>query len=142
MIPPQYGYMIGYGHNLPLGSLTNWEALQAGGKYFYPPNAYPAFNPGTFRLRVDGQNYNTGFPSADWHLDTFFRPQYQLTQASYTVGGNSFSGDVSIVTYNTAGTLTKYNAVMILPTLPTLERNFTAYRNVVIKMTRLSLNTV
>ncbi len=138
MIPPQYGYEIGYGHDLPSGSLTNWEALSAGGKYFYPPNAYPSFNPGTFRLRVDGQAYNTGFPSADWHLDTFFREQYQFLQANYTIGGNSYSGNVSIKTLNAAGTITQYNAVMVLPTLPTLERNFVAYRNVVIKMTRLS----
>ncbi len=137
MIPPQYGYMLGNAWNLPLGSLTNVEALSADGKYFYPPSAYSSYNPGSVRIRMDGEVYNTGFGSADWHFDTIFRPQWRLLQTNFTIGGNSYSGPVTAVTPNPAGTFVPYNAVMILPNLPQLERNFTAYRNVVVKMTRL-----
>ncbi len=114
------------------------EALRPdGGKYFYPPSAYSAFNPGSVRIRMDGQIYNTGFPSADWHFDTMFRDQYRYLQSNYTTGGNSYSGTVTMKTPNVAGTYTPYNAIMILPPLPEIERNFTAYRNITVKFSRL-----
>lgn len=137
-VPPQYGYKIGSGYNLPDGSLTNVEMLRPnGGQYLYPPQGYNAFNPGSVRIRMDGQVYNTGFPSVEWKFDTVFRDQYRLWQSNFTIGGNSYSGTVTMVTPNIQGTYTKYNSVMILPTLPAIERNFTAYRNMTIKFTRL-----
>jgi len=139
MIPPQYEYKLASGYNLPSGSLTNIEAIRPnGGSYFYPPSAYSAYNPGSVRIRVDGQVYNTGFPSATWKFDTMFRDQYQYLMQNYTTGGNSYSGTVTVQTRDVAGTYQTYNAVMVLPTLPEIERNFRAYRNVSIKFTRLS----
>lgn len=139
MIPPQYDYKIAAGWNQPDGSLVNIEAIRpVGGKYFYAPSAYSSFNPGSVRLRMDGNVYNTGFPSADWQFSTLWRDQFQFLQQEYTVGGNSYSGNVTVQTRNIEGTYTKYNAVLVLPTLPEIERNFTAYRNVSIKFTRLS----
>ncbi len=136
MIPPQYSYAIAPGYNQ--ATLTNVESLRPnGGKYFYPPSAYSAFNPGSVRIRMDGQVYNTGFPSAAWHFDTMFRDQYQYLMQNYSIGGNSYSGTVTVQTRDVAGTYTPYNAVMILPPLPEIERNFTAYRNVTVKFTRL-----
>jgi hypothetical protein len=137
MIPPQYGYKLGNAWNLPAGSCTNVEAISAGGQYFYPPSAYSAYNPGSVKLRVDGQVYNTGFASVDWKFDTLFRDQWRYLQQNYTFGGNSYSGTVTAVTLNPAGTYAPYNAVLILPNLPQLERNFVAYRNVIVKLTRL-----
>lgn len=139
MIPPQYNYKIASGYNMPSGSLQNVEAIRPpGGTYFYPPSAYSAFDPGTVRIRVDGQIYNSGFPSATWHFDTMTRLQYQYLMSTYTTGGNSYSGTVTMQTPNVAGTYTQYNAIMVLPALPEVERNFTYFRNVSVKMTRLS----
>lgn len=136
MIPPQYQYEIASGYNQ--ATLTNIEAIKPpGGTYFYPPSAYSAFNPGTVRIRVDGQIYNTGFPSATWHFDTMFRDQYQYLMQNYSTGGNSYSGTVTVQTRAVNGSYVPYNAVMVLPTLPEMERNFISFRNVSVKFTRL-----
>ncbi len=137
MIPPQYNYKLASGQNLPSGSLVNIESIRPSVKYFYPPSGYSSFNPGSVKLRTDGQVYNTGYPSAKWHFDTMWRDQYQYLQSTYCTGGNGYSGTVVVQTVNQQGTYTVYNSIMVLPTLPEMERNFISFRNVEVRFTRL-----
>ena len=139
-LPPQYDYKIGYGWNLPDGSLTNVEALTDNqGRRLYPPSAYSSWNPGTSRLRTDGNIYQTGFTGVEWEFDTFWREWYQVWQSTFTVGGTSYGGNVTIKTPSPAGTFTAYSGVMILPPLSELERNLTSYKKVKISFMRLSV---
>lgn len=134
-IPPQYDYGIVAGFN---GTPVNVETIQdSQGRYLYPPSGFSSWNPGTSRLRMDGNVYQTGFTVVEWEFDTFWTQWYQLWQSSYTTGGNSYSGNVTINTPNPAGTFVNQNAVMVLPPLVELERNFKAYQKVKIRFTRL-----
>jgi len=140
MIPPQYQYKIAAGHDLPSGSLTNIEAIKpTNDRYFYAPEGYYAINPGTIRLRLDGTNYETGYPSTRWRFMTMTRAQYQYLISTYSTGGNSYSGNVTINTRDaTAGTYVKRNAIMHIPTPEQLTPNFTVVQNIEIKFSRLT----
>lgn len=135
---PWYEYAIAAGWNNVAG-LRNIESITPiGDKSFRPPNAYSAFNPGTLRLRADGIAYTEGFASTAWTFSALTRAQYQYLMTNYSIGGNSYSGKVTIRTMTPAGTYANYNAVVLLPIMPDLDRAFKIYRNVQIKFIRLA----
>lgn len=135
---PWYEYAIAAGWNNTTG-LRNIESLTpSGDKPFRTPNAYSAFNPGTLRLRADGIAYVEGFPSTAWLLDVLTRKQYQFLMTTYSTGGNSYSGKVTIRTMTPSGSYANYNAIMLLPIMPELDRAFKIYRSVQIRFTRLT----
>lgn len=136
---PQYSYKIAVGYNQPSGSLVNIETIRPSGdiRNFYAPEAYSAYNPGTPRYRLDGQNYNTGFPSTQWKFRNMTRLQYQYMRSQYCIGGG-YSGTVTIQSTDQNGTQTRYNAIIQVPRTNELQRNFTAYTDVVISFIRLS----
>lgn len=135
---PWYEYAIAAGWNNPALLKALESITPVGDKPFRPPNAYSAFNPGTLRLRADGIAYVEGFASTTWTLSVMTRAQYRYLMANYTIGGNSYSGKVTIKTMTPAGTYTNYNAIMLLPIMPDLDRAFKIYRNVQIKFIRLA----
>jgi hypothetical protein len=130
----QYGIAVGW-NNTP----TNVESIvPTSDRKFFPPTAFSSFSPGTIRVRADGQLYETGFESVTWRFSVLTRKQYQYLMTTYSTGGNSYSGPVSIETIGPAGTYITRNAIMILPTLPELTRQFIAYRDVDVRFIRLT----
>ncbi len=104
---------------------------------FYPVNGYSSFNPGAIRIRGDGSIYLAGYPSCGWRFSAMTRKQYQYLMSTYTVGGNSYSGKVTIRTRKDDGTFANYNAVLLLPILPEVQRVLKLYRDVEIRFSRL-----
>lgn len=135
---PWQEYAIAAGWN-SANLLKNIESIiPAGDRAFCAPNAYSAYNPGTLRLRADGVAYVEGFPSVTWMMAILTRKQYQYLMTTYSTGGNSYSGKVTIRTMTPSGSYANYNAIMLLPIMPELDRAFKLYRSVQIRFTRLT----
>jgi hypothetical protein len=132
-----YDYRIAAGHNNTAGLVNVEDIAPPGDRAFYPPSAYSSYNVGAIRLRLDGTAYTAGMPSVEWLFDVMTRAQWRYLQDTYTVGGNSHSGKVTVRTRDMDGAYTNYNAVMILPRLVDLERSFTLYRRVIVRFIRL-----
>ncbi len=131
-----YNYGIAAGWN---NTPSNIEGITpTSDRKFFPPTAFSSFNPGTIRVRADGQLYETGFESVTWRFSVLTRKQYQYLMTTYSTGSNSYSGKVSIRTIGVDGNYADYNAIMILPTLPELTRQFIAYRDVDVRFIRLT----
>lgn len=131
-----YLYKIAAGWNNAAG-LVNVESLIVDTDTFAPPVAYMAYNPGTVRVRADGQVYYSGFPSVVWRFTGLKRAMYYYLMTNYTTGGNTLSGKVTISTRNITGTHANYNAVMVLPAPPEVDRSFTAIRNLDVRFIQL-----
>lgn len=131
-----YEYKIATGWNNAAG-LTNVEGLTVDSRTFTPPVAYMAYNPGTLRIRADGQVYYSGFPSVVWRFTGLTRAMYYYLMTTYTTGGNTLSGKVTISTRNLAGTHANYNAVMVLPAPPEVDRSFGVIRNLDVRFIQL-----
>jgi hypothetical protein len=133
---PLYDYQIADGYD-SAGSLVNIEAITpSGDRAFAAPQAFSSFAPGVLRIRADGLSYLAGFQSFIWLFSVLTRAQWQHLQDTYSTGGNSYTGKVTVRSRNIDGTYTNYNAIINIPILPDLDRQFTAYKQVRIEFTR------
>lgn len=138
-----YQYMLGAGYNLPLGSLTNVELVQDyNGKYLYAPQSFGSYMPGAPKIRLNGVEFESGFPSVDWlwtgnggrgiityggarKLRTnFLNGQWSGTLTIYTKTTNETSYEL----YNAVGTLRKF---------PESMPNFKVFNGFGIRMSHL-----
>lgn len=133
----RYDYRIGAGHNLPLGSLTNIEAITPSGDVtFYAPQSWGNYDPGQYKMRGDGRVYVSGHEVTHWRWRSMTRKQYQYLQDTYCGGGQS--GTVTAYTLlDNPGTYERCNATMILPKLPDAGPNFSRYTNVDVLLVKL-----
>lgn len=93
------------------------------------------YDPGIIRTRADKLDYLTGFSTVIWRIKVLSVAQYNYFQDTYTVGGNSYSGKVTIRTRNTDDAFANVNAVLKMPKASTLTKHPTAdaYRDVEIR---------
>lgn len=87
---------------------------------------------GIERDRADKLSTITGFQIFEWAAPVMGANQYDNLQDTYTVGGTSLRGKVTVRTrsINDDDTFANYNAVLVLPKRKDLERKFDAYLNV------------
>jgi hypothetical protein len=90
------------------------------------------FDDGILRTRADLLRYLTGLKSFTWTVPVMSIAQYEYIQTNYTVGGNSFSGRMTIKTRISDDTYADFNAILYLPKQPELTRTRTgdAFQNV------------
>lgn len=131
----QYQIAAGYNNASALKPIEGF--IPSGDRSFAPPSAYSSFNAGMMKIRLDGTVYLAGYPSAIWLFTVLTRKQYQFLMSTYSTGGTAYSGKVTIKTRKPDGSFGNYNAVMLLPLLPELNRVLTLYRDVPVKFTRL-----
>jgi hypothetical protein len=129
-----YGYQLAAGWN-GAGSLVDIQSIiPTGDRRFVAPQGYSGFDEGVLRVRLDKQRYLTGHTSFPWLFDVLTVAQYRYLMATYTTGGNSYSGKVTARTrIPSSGAFANYNAILYLPKLPELTRKYLSYRDVVIQ---------
>lgn len=135
---PFEDYRIAAGWGVQLASLTNIESIvPTSDRAFVPPDVYGSYDPGQIRIRADGTVYLAGFTSVRWRFSVMTRAQHRYLQTTYC--NSSYSGKVTIYTRTDAGsaTYTRYNAILILPKLPELQKRFTGFEGVTLTFTRL-----
>lgn len=133
----RYQYKIAAGNNQS-GSLVNIELIKpTGGTYFYAPDSYGTYDPGQERLRLNGRLFFGGYPNLIWKFDYLTLVQLRYLMTTYCSSG--YDGLVTIATKTDAvDTYSNLNATMILPKLPTSEKNFVIFPHYKILFTRLS----
>lgn len=89
-------------------------------------------NPGIKRKRADKLAYRTGFVIIEWRIPVMSIEQYNYWIATYTTGGNSFSGKNTIRTKNALDAYANYSVVSDIPAPNDLRSRGGAYRDVVI----------
>lgn len=104
---------------------------------FAPPAGYAFFNPGTLIIRADGLSYVAGYPSTIWRFSYMTRLQYAYLIATYSSGGNSYAGQVTVRTIKQDKTYANYNAIMRIPFLPELQHKRAKIYDVDIRFSRL-----
>lgn len=136
MAIPRYAYKLAAGYNNAAG-LVNIESITpSGDKAFYPPQGVGAYDPGQFRIRGDGTVYVSGFAATEWLFSKITRAQVRYLQTTYCNSG--WSGKVTVATKtDNINTYANFNAVMVLTKLPESQRNFTIYRDYVVRFTRM-----
>lgn len=132
---PEYKIVSGWNNASTLRSIES--IIPSNDKPFPPPNAYSGFDAGQAIIRGDGQIYLAGFGAFSWAFKGLTRAQYQYLMATYSTGGNSYSGKVTVRSRIQDGTFANYNAILLLPKLPELQRTRTVYQDVEIRFTRL-----
>lgn len=133
-----YAYKIAAGYNNAAG-FVNIEAITpTGDRNFAPPQAYAGFSPGVLRVRADGLRYVAGFQTIIWQFSVLTAAQWRYLMDTYSTGGNSYSGKVTISSRGVDDAYASYNAIINIPPLPELEsgRKWKNYRDVVIRFTR------
>lgn len=88
------------------------------------------FDDGLIRGRADKLSETTGFQTFDWIFDLMSVAQYRYIQDTYTVGGTSYSGKLTVRTRDRDGAFANYNAVLRLPKGSELTRFRDCYRDV------------
>lgn len=127
-----YEYKIAAGFN-NAGGLQFIQAITpTNDKPFVPPRAYSTWSDGILRVRADFSRYVTGKISFTWPFDKLTVAQYQYLVTTYCTDDNGYSGPVTVRTRNRGGGFANYNAVLVVPALPELDRKYLNYRNVVI----------
>lgn len=125
-----YEYSIAAGYN-NAGGLVNIENIVPSSDIaFYPPIAYNTFSRGILRVRADQTSVITGFQVVRWLFAIITRAQWRYLQATYTTGGNSYSGPVTIRTHGEDGFYHNYNAIMTIPPISELKLQPLAYQDV------------
>jgi hypothetical protein len=95
----------------------------------FPGQAYGADpatqsdSPGNIQVRADRQSSVNGYRSIIWRFGFITRAQWADIQSTKTIGGNSYSGPVTIRTLDEDNTYTNLNAYMYLPPRSELERD-------------------
>ncbi|PJF39128.1 MAG: hypothetical protein CUN54_09395, partial [Phototrophicales bacterium] len=90
-----------------------------------------------FRIRADGTIYIAGFGSMSLLLPAITWAQYEHLRTTYAAGG--YSGLVTVGTRTTGDTYANYNAVLRLPTPEEMERQFTHWLGVPLRLTRMQV---
>lgn len=126
-----YEYKIAAGHNNAAG-LTNIEDITPSSDVaFYPPVAYNKLSKGVVRVRADHTRYTTGVLQTRWEFAVMTRRQWRYLQSTFTTGGNSYSGLVTIRTMNAeTGSYTNYNATIVLTPPSAYQPSPLAYEDV------------
>jgi hypothetical protein len=140
MTGPFYQYKLASGWNVAAGSLVNIESIKPTGDtyYFFAPKAYGFYDPGQRKVRGDGTILMVGFPLVTWEFDVITRLQHEYLIATYSTGGNTYSGKVTINTRLGTSTYVRYNAVMIIPKPIEADGATYAFRNYRVLFTRLA----
>jgi hypothetical protein len=94
--------------------------------------ATPNDSPGNIQIRADGLSSVNGYRIINWVFDLLTREQWTYIQTTYTVGGSSYSGKMTIRTLDEDNTYTNLNAYMYLPPKAQLERDNDFYLGVTI----------
>lgn len=126
-----YQYQIAAGYN-NAGALVNIESLTpSGDRPFHVPDGWSQFDLGVEKIRLDRLSTLAGYPATAWVFAALTRKQYAYLQSTYTSGGASYRGKVTIKTIKADGqTFANYNAVMVLPKLTESQRRGGAYPDV------------
>ncbi len=74
-----------------------------------------SFTPGLIRPRADRLRTTSGYSFVEWLFPYLSIAQWDFIQTTYTVGGNSYSGKVTIRTLSEANAFTNLNAYLYLP---------------------------
>lgn len=140
MTAPFYQYKIAANWNVAVNSLTNIESITPNGDIysFFAPKAYGFYDPGQRKVRGDGTILMVGFPVVTWVFDVITRLQHEYLIATYSTGGNTYSGKVTINTRLGTSTYVRMNAVMIIPKPVEVDGPVYAFRNYRIEFTRLA----
>lgn len=88
---------------------------------------------GIHRIGADKSIYRTGFSMIEWLAPCMGRNQYYFIQDTYTRGGNSFDGPVTIRTRFDDTTFANYSATLQLPKPSTLQRKYDSYLGVMLR---------
>lgn len=134
---PAQLYQMAVGWNNASALLSVEQFPATGLKPWSPVDGYSTYNPGKRVIRLDGQIYLSGYPSCDWPFSYWTREHYQYLLSTFSTGGSSYSGKVTIKTRVSSGAFANYNAIMQLPFLPELARKRTLYITPVLRFTRL-----
>lgn len=132
---PNFGYKIGVGYNVALGSLVDISSITPSGDMpFASPEVLPHFDPGLENVRGDGLTSYSGFQKISWSFGFLTYPQWVYLSSTYC--NNSLSGKVTI--YTTLATLSfvRMNAILILPK-PTSLQAENWYKKASVDFTRL-----
>lgn len=133
-----YQYKLAAGYNNAAGLVNIESIIPTGDRAFSPPQGYASFSPGVLRVRADGLRYVAGFQTILWIFSLLTAAQWRYLQDTYTVGGNSYSGKVTVANRNEDGSYSNYNAIIYVPPLPELasNRKWLNYRDVEIRFAR------
>lgn len=119
-------YRIGVGHDVAIGTdLKNIESITpTGDEPFSAPKAFPLYDDGQIKMKLNRLVYASGFPSITWQFSRLTYLQYLYLRNTYCSGG--LSGFVTI--YTTLGTsLTNYsrmNASMVLKKMNEIKSEY------------------
>lgn len=140
MTAPFYQYMIAANYNVALNSLTNIETIKPTNDlyYFFAPKAYGFYDPGQRKVRGDGTILMVGFPVVTWVFDVITRLQHEYLIATYSTGGNSYSGKVTINTRLGTSSYSRMNAIINIPKPIEADGPTYAFRNYRVEFTRLA----
>lgn len=140
MTAPFYQYKIGAGYNVAANSLTNIESIKPTNDiyFFFAPKAYGFYDPGQRKVRGDGTILMVGFPVVTWEFDVITRLQHEYLIATYSTGGNTYSGKVTINTRLGTSSYSRMNAVMVIPKPVETDGATYAFRNYRVLFTRLA----
>lgn len=138
-----YPFALGAGYNLPLGSLTYVENISdPNSKKLYPPQSYGSYLPGASAFRLNGPEYERGYPTLEWNW-TGNGGQGYLTYGGARVlrtnfFGGLWSGSLTIYTKTTNETAYElYNAIGTIRKFPDSAPNFKIFTRAGIRFTRL-----
>lgn len=132
---PDYQIAVGWNNAASLRSIES--ITPTNDSAFPPPSAYNGFDAGSVLVKGDGQTYLSGFAAFTWRFSHLTWAQYQYLIATYSTGGTSYSGKVTVRSRIQTGSFANYNAILLLPKLPELQRTRKIYRDVEIRFTRL-----
>lgn len=140
MTAPFYQYAIAPNYNVSANSLVNIETIKPTNDiyYFFAPKAYGFYDPGQRKVRGDGTILMVGFPVVTWVFDVMTRLQHEYLIATYSTGGNTYSGKVTINTRLGTSTYVRMNAIMVLPKTIEADGPVYAFRNYRVEFTRLA----
>lgn len=114
------------------GSLVRIESITpSGDRSFVAPDGWSQFDLGVEKLRFDRLSTIVGFPATAWVWGGLTRKQYAYLVSTYSLGGVSYRGKVTVRTIKADGqTYANYNAIIDIPKLSTETRRGGAYENV------------
>lgn len=131
----KYSFSLAAAHNNAAGLVNIEQITPSSGRRFYPPRTPGGFSPGELIGRADDIVVTVGYASFIWLFDTLTRYQYNYLIATYSTGGNSYSGKVTVRTLNAINAYANYNATIHIP--PDPKPNYSIFEGVQIPFTRV-----
>ena len=126
-------YQWVFGHN-DAGNMVNVETdvpTYQGNPFMV--QGLGSFSEGLLKTSADIARYITGLKQFVWTIDVLSIAQYEDIQSTKTVGGDSYSGDLTVRHRINSTTYANYNATLFLPQQPELNliaKGRGAYSNV------------